>query len=387
MTRQPACKVLDCAGNAEIRTTLTTHRSAVERRRRLPTAQDASDCPNFGEKSGVGKWIDLFDGSLCEQSGLPPLSKMPPGASVGQLGAIAAGLMLLSACSTPGPTTTGAALNLRFEMAGSNLPAGPTGPTFRFDHARGASPGNPIGEFMYFVLLISPDPVTVSESAGNTQRTRIISVTRRFSPASFSVAAEFEFTGEGSHRNTFDPADNIRRHESRLKEGGSLDRVLSSITVEGAGQGLMEVEGVVSNQVATVTEVRLQFNTHGQPSPVCIGLNDIRYIEGVARPDNAIVARVNSLMFQRSAGRPKMAVSVASVKRAGAGDNLWQKLKGNLSGALANLLLKPITIEPAGNDAMLNFGRALAAEDSAFTFPRARNLKADSPVPAAAPSK
>jgi hypothetical protein len=230
---------------------------------------------------------------------------------------------------------------------------------------------------MYFVLLISPDPVTVTQSAGNTQRTRVISATRRFAADSFSVTADFEFTGEGSHRNTFDPEDNIRRHERKLKDGGSLDRVLSYICVEGAGRGLMEVEGTVSNRVATVTEVRLQFNAHGRPSPVTIGLNDIRFIDGVPRLDNAVVARVNSLLFQRSAGRPKMAVTVASVKRAGAGDNLWQKLKGNVSGALANLLLKPITVAQAGNDAMLNFGRSLAAEEPAFTFPRARNLKAN----------
>jgi len=41
-----------------------------------------------------------------------------------------------------------------------------------------------------------------------------------------------------------------------------------------------------------------------------------------------------------------------------------------------NLFLKPIAVEPAGNEAMLNFGLALASEAPAFTFPRARNLKA-----------
>ena len=39
-------------------------------------------------------------------------------------------------------------------------------------------------------------------------------------------------------------------------------------------------------------------------------------------------------------------------------------------------LHEPITVEQAGNDAMLNFGRSLAAEEPAFTFPRARNLEA-----------
>jgi len=41
-----------------------------------------------------------------------------------------------------------------------------------------------------------------------------------------------------------------------------------------------------------------------------------------------------------------------------------------------NLFVQPITVERAGNEAMLNFGLALALEAPAFTFPHAKNLKA-----------
>ena len=112
-----------------------------------------------------------------------------------------------------------------------------------------------------------------------------------------------------------------------------------------------------------------------------IGLIDIRQIDGANRFDNEVVARVNTLAFQRTAGRSKMAVTVASVKRKDAGDNLWQKLKGNVAGALANMLIKPLTVERVGNDAMLDFGRALALEAPSFTFSRARNLKAAALAP------
>jgi len=41
-----------------------------------------------------------------------------------------------------------------------------------------------------------------------------------------------------------------------------------------------------------------------------------------------------------------------------------------------NLFIQPITVEPAGSEAMLDFGLALTLEAPAFTFPRAKNLKA-----------
>ena len=71
-----------------------------------------------------------------------------------------------------------------------------------------------------------------------------------------------------------------------------------------------------------------------------------------------------------------MDITVAAVKRKGAGNNVLQNLMGGLKGTTVNLFIQPITVERAGNEAMLNFGLALALEEPAFTFPRAKNLKA-----------
>src|SRR5262249_34692163 len=153
--------------------------------------------------------------------------------------------------------------------------------------------------FMYFVPLISPEPVSSCTSPGSTQLARVLSTTRKGSVHSFVVTCEFEFAGNGSQQSILDLAPTIRRHERELKAGGSIGRQLSSITVNGSGSGMVEVEGTVSNNVDIVREVRLRFNAHGKTSPVSIGLCEIRYREGDFRRLNEIVARVNTLTFRR----------------------------------------------------------------------------------------
>jgi hypothetical protein len=133
----------------------------------------------------------------------------------------------------------------------------------------------------------------------------------------------------------------------------------------------------MTGRIPTVTAVRLRFNGRGRPSPVTIDLHDIRYLDGAVQLRNESVARVNTLIFQRKPGPTKMDITVASVKRKDAGSNFWQNLVGGLKATTANLFLKPIPVEPAGNEAMLNFGLALASEAPAFTFPRAGNLKTE----------
>jgi hypothetical protein len=252
-----------------------------------------------------------------------------------------------------------------------------TGPTLHLGDGRRGSPGNTVSEFMYFVPLISLEPVTILKSPGNTQRVRMLSNNRSFSAGSFLVTCEYEFNGEGNQRNVFDHSEKIRRHEQELKEGGLLDHQLSAINVEGAGRLRIEVEGTMTGRVPTVTEVRLRFNCGGQPSLVTIGLHDVGYFDGAMRVRNEIKARVNTLTFRRKPGPPKMDITVAAVKRKGAGDNLLQNVMGGLKATAANMVLKPIAVEPAGNEAMLNFGLALVSKAPSFTFPNASNLKAD----------
>lgn len=250
-----------------------------------------------------------------------------------------------------------------------------TGPAMRLDYEPGMSNGNPIASFMYFVPLISPDPVSCLTSPGSTQTAQVISAKRRLTAHSFFTKCEFEFSGQGSEQSLFDLTDKIRRQQRKLKEGGCLHRQLSSITVEGKGSGTVEVEGTVSNGVQTVTEVRLRFNARGATSPVSIDLCDISYLDGEFKHHKEIVAEVNSLTFRRKPGKPKMEVTVASVRKKGAGKNLWQSIKGGITGAAVNLFIDPLTVEATGHQAMLDFGQALVSGSPTFTFPHAKNLK------------
>ena len=252
-----------------------------------------------------------------------------------------------------------------------------TGPTIRLDYGRDQSSGNPVASFMYFVPLISPEPVSSTTSPGSTQAARVLSAKRKSTAHSFVVTCEFEFTGDGSQQSLLDLAPTIRRQEGQLRAGGSIGRQLSSITVNGAGSGTVEVEGTISNSVETVSEVRLRFNAHGKTSPVSIALCGIGYREGEFRRLNEIIARVNTLTFRRKPGPPKMEVTVASVKNKGAGDGLWQSLTGSIKGLAVNLLIDPLTVEAVGHHAMLDFGRAVASGAATFTFPHATNLKSE----------
>jgi hypothetical protein len=236
-----------------------------------------------------------------------------------------------------------------------------------------------MASFMYFVPLISPEPVSSCTSPGNTQTARVLSVRRKDTAHSFLVTCDFEFTGDGSQQSILDLAPTIRRHERELRAGASIGRQLSSITVNGSGSGSVEVEGMVNNNLETIREVRLRFNAHGKTSPVSIGLCEIRCLEGEFRRLNEIIARVNTLTFRRAPGPPKMEVTVASVKNKGAGDGLWQKLKGSVKGLAANLLIDPLTVEAIGHRAMLDFGGALTSGAATITFPRATNLKIELP--------
>ena len=110
-------------------------------------------------------------------------------------------------------------------------------------------------------------------------------------------------------------------------------------------------------------------------SPVTISLEDIGWSNGVVRPQNEIVARVNQLTFLRKAGRPEMEVSLASVKPKSAGNGFWQNFVGGLKGMAANMFLPPLPVAADGHQAMMDFGLALAMQKPVFTFPVATRLQ------------
>jgi hypothetical protein len=250
------------------------------------------------------------------------------------------------------------------------------GPTINLRYGTAAA-ASPVSDFMYFIPLISPEPVASLTSPGCTQAVRLISSKRRVSGHSFTATCEIELEGDGRQQSVFDLAPAILRHQSQLQNGESLRRRLKSIDVLGAGAITVEVKGVVNGGIETVNEVRLRFNAHDHASPVTIALCDIRRVDGCIRPTNEMVARVNSLTVRRKPGPPVMEVSVASVKHKDSGGGAWQNFKGSVAGVAANLLMDPLAIEAAGHDAILDFGQALVSGAPEFTFPLARNLRAE----------
>lgn len=257
--------------------------------------------------------------------------------------------------------------------SGASAGTNAAGPTLRFKHDRAESPTNRVAEFMYFVPLISKEPVAVIESPGNSQYARLVSTRRAFTAQSFTVNCEFEFAGEGHQQNIFDHTAKIQRRTESLKKGEPLRYQLAAIDVEGSGNVTVQISGTVSNQVATVTEVQMRFGGRSRNGPVTIDLQDYYYADGQVRTRNEIVAKVSSLIFRRQGEPPKMEVTLASLKPKDAGGGFWQNFKAGIKGATANLFIKPMTINPAGNETMLDFGQALVAAAPEFTFPLATN--------------
>jgi len=265
-------------------------------------------------------------------------------------------------------------LSAFFLLSAGRLMAALTGPTLQFDYDTGKPLDNPLSHFMYFVPLVSPEQVSLSTNASNTQCAQVVSCHCRTNGMVFHAACEFNFVGDGLERNVFDHSVIIQRRQKDLKSGKPLAHQLTAISVQGAGCGTIEIEGLLTNGQPVVTEMRVRFNSHGHPSPVSVDLQDIVMRNGVLCYENETVARVNTLTFRQKSDPPKMEVTLASVKRKDAGNSPWQNFVGGLKGAAANLLLPPLTVTTNGNQAMLDFGLALAMSKRTFTFPFASRL-------------
>ncbi len=254
-------------------------------------------------------------------------------------------------------------------------PALPSGPVLKPDYTGQPENDMRIADFLYFVELISPVPVTISESPTNTLMVRVASIRQESGEDRFSINLAFDVSGQGFRNYDMDHSEILRRHSLRMANGEALEKQLDYIRYEGPGKGRLEVEGRIEGGVKTVTTVRLYFNEGPAASPVTIGIKDMRTVEGELKFENELVARVNSLEFSRDSALPRMGVRISSVKRRKAGNNLFQRLKGRVIGVVANMLLEPIKIRQIGKDTMLNFGTAVLNRDATFTFPAAGNQK------------
>ncbi|MCX5633523.1 MAG: hypothetical protein NTW93_07625 [Phycisphaerae bacterium] len=248
------------------------------------------------------------------------------------------------------------------------------GPTLILNYSKETFKKNPILAFAYFIPLISPALVNREISVNNEQQEGIISYERTVTSNSFYAACEFELSGKGFHKNTFDSAGMIARNTGDLKEGEPLTNILDYIKFEGDGVGFIEVRGTITGSTQTVTEVDICFNARDRKSPVTIGLYSVKPQNGQYKYENRyneIIARVDTLAFRKSEKNPRMGIEIASIHKKTEDENFW----GTIKGLIANFFIKPLEVDKLGNDTMLNFGYAILKEKPAFTFPKAKNIK------------
>ncbi|MHB9071866.1 MAG: hypothetical protein ACYC54_16010 [Sedimentisphaerales bacterium] len=231
-------------------------------------------------------------------------------------------------------------------------------------------------DFMYFVPLISPVLVYSETSKDNQQKSGLISCTRESTSKSFYVSGEFQMQGNGFYKNKFDTTGMIARNTQELKWGEPLKNILGYIKFEGEGFGWIEIKGKIEGEKATATEVIVHFNGRDKTSPVTVGLYSVKSVNGEYKYENRyneIVARVDTLIFNKSTSKPLMDIAISSLYAEGGTSGFL----GRIKGAVANLFIEPLEIDKLGNDTMLDFGCALFKEKETFTFPKAKNLKVD----------
>jgi hypothetical protein len=204
---------------------------------------------------------------------------------------------------------------------------------------------------------------------------RIISYEKNVTSKSFYVNCEFEMEGDGFFKTIFNSEEviNIINSEDQ-KPNEPMTNALDYIKFEGDGLGRMEIRGTITGTKETVTEIDVHFNARGHKSPVTIGLYDIKPKNGQFKYENKYnekIARIATLTFKKTDGDPRMGIKVISVNKASKPDSYIGKVKGTI----ANFFLNPPKVSRVGNDTMLNFGLALTKKQTAFTFPKAANLR------------
>jgi len=249
------------------------------------------------------------------------------------------------------------------------------GPTIMLNYSTETFKKNPILAFAYFIPLISPALVDREISVNNEQQEGIVSYKRTITSNSFYTACEFELSGKGFHKNTFDHAGMIARNLDDVEKGCPLTNILDYIKFEGDGFGLIEIKGTITGSTQTVTEVDICFNAREQKSPVTIGLYSVKPKNGQYKYENRyneLIARVNTLTFRKSdKKKPRMGIIIAAINEKTEEESYWSEIKA----LIANFFIKPLEVDRLGNDTMLDFGYAILNEKPAFTFPKAKNIK------------
>jgi len=253
-------------------------------------------------------------------------------------------------------------------------PNGVSGPTVFLFGEGGGYPDNTLADFMYFVPLISPVPVSAVTSSNNTQGGHLLSYESDKTPDSFYVACEFRMKGLGSYLNKFDGDAMIEWNMTSAGNKKVLKNILNYIKFEGEGYGRIEAKGTIAGSVMTVDNVEVHFDARGAESPVTVGLYDVdvtKKKDGHYSGYNNKVARITTLTFNKSDGRPKMELKISAVGKSEDSLGTWE----HIIGFLGNFFIDPIEIDKLGNETMLQFGLELYNKQPKFTFPKAKNLR------------
>lgn len=248
------------------------------------------------------------------------------------------------------------------------------GPTVFLFNKSGGYPDNTLADFMYFVPLISPVPVSASTSENNAQGGHLLSYESDTNSDSFYVACDFRMEGDGFYINTFDKDAMV---EWNIKSAGNkkvLKHILDYIKFEGKGYGRIEARGTIKGSKKTVEKVEVRFDARDAESPVTVGLYDVdvtKKKDGHYTRYNKKVARITTLKFERTDRAPKMDLNVSAVGKDEDSLGTW----AHITGFFGNFFIEPIEIAPIGNNTMLEFGLSLYNKQATFTFPKAQNLK------------
>lgn len=245
------------------------------------------------------------------------------------------------------------------------------GPSINLYSRSGDQKSNTINKFMYIVPTISPVLATNIASLRNTQKMSFTSCETSRKGSSFSGLCEFSVFGAGTNTNEFDVKLMVRRNMDKEK-CGVIANMLDKIEITGGGRGSIGFEGVYVNGEYQINRFKIKFSGRGRPSPVKITLYDaiLDSRKNFKRKNNIKTEIIASLEFSRPLeGKvPRMKINIEAAKGSG-----W---KGWGRSLIANhFFIPPISVNPIGNNAVLELALALYENDLTFTFPKAVNLK------------
>lgn len=254
----------------------------------------------------------------------------------------------------------------------SDCGSAPSGPTIQIQYDGGGE-GNTVDTFMYFVPLVSPTTMNVYTDPNTTLNARIISHESKATRTKFTTTCKFEIQGQGLYEAFFDPSEIIAFSIGNENKPRTLHNLLRSIRVDGPMRGCLEVSGSIQNSQRQVNQITVYFNLDGKSS-VTARLYDLKYDGTNCDYENRFneqLARIDSLSFARGGNPPVMTTEVGAV----AGEKENEGILAAFKAMLANWFLPPFPIAAVGNETMMNFGAALDATESSFTFPYAQNLR------------